>query len=158
MGSSRVDGHSHQIAKAIQQIIPADRVDLASLSIGPYTYDHRHRSDDFIPLVKKILDYESVILLTPVYWYSMSGLMKTFLDRITDCLQIEKDLGSQLRGKDMVCVSCGAEIEGFFIPFEQSAEYLGMNYLGHLRTWISQDHLAADVESEIVVFFKNRFA
>ncbi|MCP4458779.1 MAG: NAD(P)H-dependent oxidoreductase [Cytophagales bacterium] len=38
-------------------------------------------------------------MATPVYWYSMSGIMKVFLDRIYDVLTIEKELGRKLHGK-----------------------------------------------------------
>ncbi len=160
MGSSRVDGNSHKIAEAIQQTHASDRIDLTSLTIGPFTYDHKHATDDFIPLMKKLLKYKTIILVTPVYWYSMSGLMKTFLDRITDCLQIEKGLGRQLRGKQMICVSCGSdseEVEGFFIPFEKSADYLGMAYLGHLHAWVSSDNISESVENSIKDFLRTTF-
>jgi len=157
MASSRVDGHTHQIAEVIQAVCPSDRIDLALLLVGPYTYDHKHKADDFIPLIQTLADHELVILLTPVYWYSMSGLMKTFLDRLTDCLQIEKDLGRQLRGKRMICISCGSEeeeIEGYFVPFERSAEYLGMSYLGNLHTWITGDDISDRVRDKILEIFE----
>ncbi len=92
--------------------------------------------------IKKIVEYDLIIFATPVYWYSMSGTMKTFFDRITDCLKIEKETGRKLRGKNMAAISCGSdsfENEGFFIPFEKSAEYLGMNYFGHIHTWIEEN-------------------
>lgn len=58
------------------------------------------RNDDYLNLMKQILDkYETLILATPVYWYSMSGIMKVFFDRLTDLLTIEKELGRKLRGK-----------------------------------------------------------
>ena len=78
-----------------------------------------------------------------VYWYSMSGLMKAFFDRITDCLKIEKETGRKLRGKYMAAISCGSddnEVEGFFVPFQKSADYLGMTYVGNIHTWIESNH------------------
>lgn len=58
------------------------------------------RNDDYLNLMKQILEkYETLILATPVYWYSMSGIMKVFFDRLTDLLTIEKELGRKLRGK-----------------------------------------------------------
>ncbi len=157
MGSARGDGNSHLIAQAIQEVFPADRVDLHAMSIGPFTYTHDHRDDDFIPLVKQLITYDTILFLTPVYWYSMSGLMKTFLDRLTDCLQIEKELGRQLKGKSMICVACGSDsttTEGYFVPFKETAEYLGMNYLGGLHTWKSSEVIEPVVISKIQNFFK----
>lgn len=58
------------------------------------------RNADYLNLMKQILDkYETLILATPVYWYSMSGIMKVFFDRLTDLLTIEKEFGRKLRGK-----------------------------------------------------------
>ncbi len=39
--------------------------------------------DDFNKIGKKILEADGFILVTPVYWYSMSGVMKNFIDRLT---------------------------------------------------------------------------
>jgi multimeric flavodoxin WrbA len=57
-------------------------------------------------------------MVTPVYWYTMSGIMKVFFDRFSDLLRIEKDLGRKLRGKSMAVISCGAdEIRRFFATY-----------------------------------------
>lgn len=69
----------------------------------------------------------------------MSSTMKTFFDRITDCLKIEKETGRKLHGKIMAAISCSSDDvknESFFITFEKSAGYLGMNYFGHIHIWI----------------------
>ena len=60
-----------------------------------------------------ISKYDTIIFATPVYWYSMSGILKVFIDRITDLLTIEKELGRKLRGKKMAVVS---QIE-YYIDF-----------------------------------------
>ncbi|MEZ4804274.1 MAG: NAD(P)H-dependent oxidoreductase [Bacteroidia bacterium] len=75
--------------------------------------------------------------MPPVYWYAMSGIMKVFFDRLSDLLTIEKDLGRQLRGKNMavVSVSNGNNLgDAFWLPFKSTAEYLGMHYIGDLHT------------------------
>lgn len=85
-------------------------------------------------IIKK---YDTLILATPVYWYSMSGIMKVFFDRITDLLTIEKELGRKLRGKRMAVISCsiGDNLgEHFWLPFSETAKYLGMEYLGNAHT------------------------
>jgi hypothetical protein len=56
-----------------------------------------------------------------------------FFDRTTDLLTIEKDRGRKLRGKSMAAISssgCGESGENFCLPFSESAEYLGIKYLG----------------------------
>ena len=152
-GSARSDGNTAQVADVIAKSIgSAEVVHLCEQIIHPYTYEHTHIDDDFLPLMKELVSHDTLILVTPVYWYSMSGLMKTFLDRITDCLQIEKETGRKLRGKHMAVVSCGSEdmrIEGYFVPFRLSADYLGMKYIGDAHTWISDGHIEEPVGSII---------
>lgn len=158
-GSARSKGNSHQIATLVQQYLNADIIDLAQKDIHPYTYDHQHIDDDFIPTLEQIIKYDTIVFITPVYWYAMSGLMKNFFDRITDCLKVKKEIGRQLRGKKMIAIACGSDstqTEGFFVPFENSAAYLGMEYIGHLHTWISDATPTDEVIKSIEDFFEQR--
>ncbi len=132
---------------------------LSSLKrIGYFDYEFKNQKDDFLSIIKKIAnEYELIVFATPVYWYSMSGLMKTFFDRLSDCLRIEKETGRKLRGKNMAAISCGSdeiETEGFFTPFQKSAEYLGMTYIGNIHTWIEDELVSNEVETRIKNFAK----
>lgn len=140
-GSSRNNGNTSKVVQVLRSHLDCDLIDLCDYKIGQYDYENKTRQDDFLTLMRKIVTYDVVIFATPVYWYAMSGTMKTFFDRITDCLKIDKETGRKLRGKNMVAISCGSEqveTEGFFIPFKESAAYLGMHYLGHIHTWIEE--------------------
>ena len=82
----------------------------------------------------------------------MSGRMKVFFDRLTDLLRIEKDTGRQLRDKYMAVISCsnGGNLEEYFwLPFKNSAEYLGMHYLTDLHTY------QGDVDIDKIAEFKS---
>ena len=82
----------------------------------------------------------------------MSGILKVFLDRISDFLFHEKEFGRLLRGKQMGIISCGSDkeiFEGFEMPFVQSANYLGMDYLSHLHTWLEKDDISIEVTNLI---------
>jgi len=141
-GSARSEGNTNKIVKLFQDEHDFDFIDLKDYQIGQFDYNFKNRKDDFIPLITTIVEYDFILFVTPVYWYAMSGIMKTFFDRITDCLKMEKEIGRRLRGKCMAAVSCGSEkkaITGFFIPFQLSAEYLGMKYLGSLHTWLGNE-------------------
>jgi multimeric flavodoxin WrbA len=87
--------------------------------------------------MKEIIEkYDTLIFATPIYWYSMSGIMKVFFDRFSDLIRIEKDWGRKLRGKKMAVISNSHDFENdleydFYIPFRKSAEYLGMKYIGN---------------------------
>ena len=134
LGTARNDGNTHQLAQQLAEQNGWDVVNLNDYRIGFYDYEHSNRADDFIPLMHRLsCDYQTLVFTTPVYWYSMSGVLKVFFDRITDLLKIEKELGRTLRGKNMAVVtsSNGGNLgERFWLPFAHSAEYLGMTFLG----------------------------
>lgn len=153
LGSSRKNGETKKVVTELIRISDWDLIDLTDFKISHFDYEHLNKNDDFIELIKKITDsYEVLIFATPVYWYSMSGIMKVFFDRITDLLTIEKELGRKLRGKNMAVISCsnGDNLEdNFWLPFKKSAEYLGMNYLTDLHT------LQNNLDVDRILEFKN---
>ena len=152
MGSSRSHGNTRIIADYLVKNTSAELIDLNKHEIGYFDYEHNNREDDFLSLIEKILDYEVILLSTPVYWYSMSAQMKTFIDRISDLLKIRKDLGRQLRGKKMMVTATSSddtEYPEFWIPFQRTAEYLGMDYLGHAHTWIEKNELPHRVKQTL---------
>ena len=139
LGSSRKDGETAEIAQHLKSISGWDLLDLNDYNFSYYDYEHKNKDDDYLGLMRHIIEnYDVLIFATPVYWYSMSGITKVFFDRITDLLTIEKDLGRKLRGKSMAALSCsgGSNLgEYFWLPFSESAEYLGMKYLGNIHTY-----------------------
>lgn len=133
-GSSRSDGDTFKVVSRIQEFLRCDIIDLNAYAISYYDYSHANKDDDFLPLLKRVItEYDKVILATPVYWYTMGAVLKTFLDRFSDLLTIEKELGRKLRGKDLGVISCslGSQVDKeFWHPFRETASYLGMHYLG----------------------------
>ncbi len=131
-GSSRSFGNTRKTVNDVIGQANIELVDLNNLDITPYDYEHRNQSDDFIPLIERLVTYDKIIIATPVYWYSMSTQVKIFLDRFSDLLKIRKDLGSKLRGKKLfVLASFNSSYPmGFETTFEQICEYMGMEYLG----------------------------
>ncbi|MRX69570.1 Multimeric flavodoxin WrbA [Flavobacterium resistens] len=135
LGSSRKNGNTTKIVDEISKEHHFDVVNLSDYNISYYDYESKNIDDDFLPLIRRILEeYDTLIFATPVYWYNMSGIMKVFFDRISDLIRIEKETGRKLRGKKIGVItnSHDNEIEdSFYIPFQKSADYLGMEYLGH---------------------------
>ncbi|TSE11041.1 flavodoxin family protein [Aquimarina algiphila] len=159
-GSSRSKGNTNIIVSYIKERTGFDVIDLKSKRISAYDYESENIDDDFIPLMKEIVDtYDIIIFATPVYWYAMSGDMKIFFDRITDCLKIEKEIGRKLRGKIMGMVSCGFDAElknGFTMPFIESANYLGMHYLGDIHTWIEGGAISESLQKKLNSFIEEK--
>ena len=133
-GSSNSSGNTRKIVDRLIKDTPWDLVDLNTKNIGYFDYEFKNQNDDFIPLMENLVqNYDIFIFATPVYWYTMSGIMKVFFDRISDLLKIKKSVGRQLRKKQMAVIACGADtqlINGFYMPFQASAKYLGMEYIG----------------------------
>lgn len=158
-GSSRSNGNTQKIVSYIAKRTGFDIIDLRTKNFGSFDYEFRNTNDDFIPLIREITEkYEILVFATPVYWYAMSGIMKHFFDRITDCLIREKETGRRLRGKSMAMISCGSNSElkeGFTMPFEQSSLYLGMHYLGDLHTWLEDDQIPEKLKTDLDFFISN---
>ena len=138
VGSSRNDGDTISLTNELIKRSDWDLIDLNDYNFSYFDYEHQNANDDYLALMRQIIDkYDTLIFATPVYWYSMSGIMKVFFDRITDLLTIEKELGRNLRGKGMAAISCsvGNNLgDAFWLPFSETAKYLGMEYLGNVHT------------------------
>jgi multimeric flavodoxin WrbA len=157
--SSRSDGDTNKIVNYMASKNAIDVIDLHNKNIGHYDYEYKNKDDDFIELITNIINtYDIIIFATPVYWYSMSGVLKVFFDRISDILRIHKDTGRQLRGKNMAMISTSNHddlIGGFNMPFVESANYLGMNYLGDIHTYVENDTLNEKIKLRIDDFIKH---
>ena len=91
LGSSNSQGNTRKIVDFVSAQTGFPIIDLKTKNILEFDYEFKNRHDDFHPLIKEIVNnYELIIFATPVYWYTMSGILKTFFDRISDCLKIEK--------------------------------------------------------------------
>ena len=159
-GSSRSNGNTNKIINYITTIKDYDVIDLYDKKIGHFDYNFSNKNDDFLPLIKEVIEtYDTIIFATPVYWYSMSGVLKVFFDRFSDLLHFKKEFGRKLRGKNMAMISCasGPELKKeFSMPFIASADYLGMKYLGDVHTWLeSENMISNEVKSNIRKFVDN---
>ena len=141
--SAKSLGNTYKVVQILNKNNDFDVIDLATKNIGHYDYEYKNADDDFIPLMEVIIaKYDTIVFATPVYWYNMSGILKVFFDRISDLLDYKKELGRQLRGKNMAMISNSPKNdlpEGFTMSFIESAKYLGITYLGDVHMWLSQD-------------------
>lgn len=153
LGSSRSQGNTAKIVRYFQEKTGFDLIDLQTKKIQHYSYENEYINDDFQSLFHSIAtEYDRIIFATPVYWYSMSGRLKVFFDRITDFLQNDQETVKRLTGKQMAVISCSnsEEInEGFEVPFKETAAYLGMEYKGHCHTWLENNTIPESVKEEL---------
>lgn len=151
MGSARSDGNTQKVVSHLMNLFEADLYDLNDYEIGYYDYAHR-QNDDFPKLMQNLVQYEYLILATPVYWYSMSAQMKTFFDRLTDLFEIHKPLYDSWAGKTWLTLSCGPDddVPDFFAkPFAASADYLQLKFAGWVHTWLVNGALTEEREKAI---------
>ncbi|HEV8505907.1 MAG TPA: NAD(P)H-dependent oxidoreductase [Chitinophagaceae bacterium] len=138
IGSSRNDGDTKTLVDQLHNFLDFDSIDLNEYDISYYDYAHENANDDYLLLMRNLIaNYDTFLFATPVYWYAMSGIMKVFFDRFTDLLDNEKEVGRQLRTKKMAAITCsiGDNLgDMFWLPFIETANYLGMTYVGSLHT------------------------
>jgi putative NADPH-quinone reductase len=160
LGTSRSRGNTRLVLDAVLQG-RAPVIDLNDHSITPYDYTHRNSGDDFLEMARQVVEADTVVFATPVYWYSMSAQLKTFLDRLTDLTRVHKVMGRSLKGKSVFLVASSSSPElppGFEVPFELTAGYLGMRWGGAFHAYFEADLvLSPEVEAQARAFGQRIF-
>jgi NADPH-dependent FMN reductase len=155
LGTSRSDGDTRRSVDAAFGS-RADYLDLNSYALGPYDYNHANQNDGFAGIIDAVLVADTLIFATPVYWYSMSALLKTFFDRLSDLITIEKAKGRALAGKKAWLIATGIEEylpDGFEVPFARTCKYFDIRYLGAGYLYTGADpRLRDESETRIRVF------
>ena len=137
LASSRRNGNTEQLLQRVLNQLPdTGLVDLSAHSIVPYDYEQDYSDGDgFDAIAAAMVRAEVIIFASPVYWYSMSGPMKIFFDRLTDLTEKHKAMGKSLKGKTIFLVSTGGSPQApasFAAPFVDSAGYFDMHWGGML--------------------------
>lgn len=134
LGSARHNGDTQKMVELLFEEKEVITLDLLDFKIYPYSYSGTYPADDqFLPVVQELLNHSVIFFATPVYWYAMSGKMKTLFDRLTDMVTINKQAGRQLKGKQIYLLAIGSEEllpTGFEEPFALTAAYFKMQYSG----------------------------
>ncbi|MDA2922559.1 NAD(P)H-dependent oxidoreductase [Patescibacteria group bacterium AH-259-L07] len=146
-GSSRSNGTTRMVVDELFKDKNIQFIDLLKTDISYYDYEHSNSNDDFLQIAEKMANSQSIIFATPIYWYSMSALMKTFFDRLSDLLQIRKDLGRKLKNKKIYLVVSGTDQElpiGFEVPFSRTSKYFDMKFSGYFYHYVKQEKVFSE--------------
>ncbi|MGA3267304.1 MAG: NAD(P)H-dependent oxidoreductase [Verrucomicrobiota bacterium] len=134
LGSARKASNTAQILHRLIAGHACDVVDLCICQVASYDYEHKYpKQDQFLSIIHRIVQAPITIIATPVYWYSYSTPMKVFIDRFSDLLSFQKDLGRQLRGRRFALVSSSAELQPdktLVEAFSRFCDYLGIVFVG----------------------------
>jgi len=135
-GSARLNGNTQKYIAQLTQEIAFDQINLLEHYFLPYNYENQYPAEDrFETFAKEILYHKHLIFATPVYWYAMSGRMKNLFDRLTDWVTLNKEVGRNLKGKTLHLIAVGTDADlpdGFTTPFFMTANYMEMDYKGHV--------------------------
>jgi multimeric flavodoxin WrbA len=159
LGSARSEGNTKEVINKLMGNKSFEFIDLNQYQINGFKY-HTIQEDDFIPVINNVTQAEKIIFATPVYWYTMSYVMKIFIDRCSELLTKYKTKGKKLRNKSfyLVSTSSGQLLpEGFETPFRGFAMYFDMIFKGHLHVKYENERLASDMDKKIISFSKKIF-
>ena len=134
LGSARKNSDTQKLIELVFDDKEYNLIDLLDYSITHYNYGEEYpTTDEFLTIIEQMLNHDTIVFATPVYWYSMSSYMKVFFDRLTDIVSSQKHLGRKLKGKKVALLTVSnsdALPQGFEVPFRDTASYLDMKYLG----------------------------
>lgn len=130
-GSSRQNSNSEFMAKKLLQGIPHEQIKLGQYIIHPID-DQRHSGktwsiddDDYLEVLEKMLEADTLIFTTPIYCYGISGLLKNFIDRWSQTLATMPKFRQQARNKSIYLMIVGGDcpfIKG--LPIIQQFTYI----------------------------------
>ncbi|MFD8153755.1 flavodoxin family protein [Streptomyces sp. NPDC059720] len=148
LGSARSDGNSELLARRAAEQLPADAeqqwLDLGTHPLPDFE-DLRHDSDHVRPtegnvalLLDATLAATDIVIVSPLYWYSVSAQTKRYLDHWSGWLRTPGlDFKQTLAGRTLWGVTALAHEEQVVADpligtLHNSAAYMGMRFGGVL--------------------------
>jgi multimeric flavodoxin WrbA len=155
-GSARRKSDTMKYIKLVFESLTYTNIELVDHIIHPYDYTEEYPADDgFLNIAMQMLAHDTIVFATPVYWYAMSGRLKTFFDRMTDLMHVHKAIGKKFKGKHLFLLAVSASETwplGFDIPFSETAGYFDMHYGGSI--YFNSEIPEADRATDIQEFIK----
>lgn len=137
IGSSRQHSNSEVLADYVLEGIPHQKLWIKDLNIQPID-DLRHDAqgfqfvdDDYDQIIHALLTSDILVFATPIYWYSMSGIMKNMVDRLSHAIRDERfpQLKEKLLTTEAIVLAVGGDdpkLKG--LPMIQQFQYI-FNFL-----------------------------
>lgn len=86
--SANEKGNTAKLVEQVTKVCSCEVINLDKLFISPYNYQNDYPEDDFYNLVDKMLEADTIVFASPVYWSAPTAHMKNFIDRLTELLDV----------------------------------------------------------------------
>lgn len=144
-GGGRPNGNSELLTKKAIEGIEVEEIHLKDYLIEPII-DKRHAeegfsevNDEYNLIIDRILKHDIIIFSTPIYWYSMTGIMKNFVDRWSQTLKDSDypDFKKQLASKKAYVIAVGGDnpyMKGLPMiqQFQHIFDFIGLTFKGYI--------------------------
>ena len=127
-GSPNKNGNTAVMAKELLGENAYEALHLVDYKV--YSYGQEFADDQFEEIVSKMKEAETIVIGSPVYWHSMSGAVRTFLDRFYGPVQ-----QGELKGRKLFFLFQGAAPTKQLLAcgeytMSRFAQLYGMTYMG----------------------------
>ena len=143
-GSSRRHGNTEILTDRVVQNVDCTKIYLSDKKIHPID-DKRHDAegfgfvdDDYDDIIQQVLNHDTLVFSTPVYWYGMSGQMKNFIDRWSQSLRDKRfNFKASMAEKTAYVVMVGGDeprIKGLPLvqQFKHIFDFVHMSFGGYV--------------------------
>ncbi|MGE6256406.1 flavodoxin family protein [Heyndrickxia sporothermodurans] len=144
-GGTRPNGNAEILTDKAIQGIEVDKLYLKDFNVQPIV-DQRHTAegfqditDDYSSIIERVLQHDIFIFSTPIYWYSMSGAMKLFIDRWSQTLRDSKfpQFKTSMSSKKAFVIAVGGDepyIKGLPMiqQFQYIFDFMGISFDGYV--------------------------
>ncbi|WP_138495106.1 flavodoxin family protein [Paenibacillus pinistramenti] len=156
-GSGREGGNTEQLTRLALEGLEYKEIVLREKKILPIV-DQRHSpggfqpvEDDYDAVIQEVLAHDILVFVTPVYWYSVSGLLKNMIDRWSQSLRDTRfDFKALMAQKKAFVITAGGDNPRIkALPLIEQLKYtfdfVGMPLEGYL---IGQASKPGDIQND----------
>lgn len=162
-GGTRPNGNAEILTDKVIQGIEVEKFYLKDFNVQPIV-DQRHTAegfkdinDDYNSIIERVLQHDIFIFSTPIYWYSMSGTMKLFIDRWSQTLRDSKfpQFKTSMSSKKAFVIAVGGDepyIKGLPMiqQFQYIFDFMGISFEGYL---LGEGNKPGDVLNDTTALF-----
>lgn len=162
-GGTRQNGNTERLTEQAIEGFHAERIYLRDHNIQSIE-DMRHsqdgfqeKNDDYNSIIDRILSHNILIFSTPIYWYSMSGIMKNFIDRWSQTMRDPKypNFKKEMAKKKAFVIAVGGDnptIKGLPMiqQFQHIFDFMGIDFGGYI---IGRGNQPGEVTNDKEAFF-----